>query len=137
MRIAPAHFKIIEHELFNYDNTKAEVSMIKDEIIDAPPLPMSEQVNIVRGGVSNPTLAKTEKLLSNAVLAHMDRTVRAIDRALIMLDEQHHEIFDLRYRQGKNWREIVTVMPISERHYFRKRREIIITVAVQLGYISP
>ncbi len=135
--LAPAQFKIIEHELFNYDDTKAELEALKDQVINAPPPPPDERANVINGSVSNPTLTKTEKILSNSVITHMDRTVRAIEAALMLLDEQHNEIFEYRYRQGKNWREIVSVMPISERHYFRKRREIILAVAVQLGFVNP
>ena len=110
---------------------------MKDEIIDAPPKPISEQSNTQRTQVSDPTFNKTAVLCSNVTLQYMERTIKAIDTALMRLDELHNEIFELRYRQGKNWRQIISEVPVSERQYFRKRREIILAVAVQLGLADP
>ena len=110
---------------------------MKDEIIGSPPLPVGEQENIQRTTVSDPTFNKTATLCSNVTLQYMERTVKAIDTALMRLDEIHNEIFELRYRQDKNWRQIISEVPISERQYFRKRSEIIFMVAVQLGLADP
>ena len=110
---------------------------MKDEIIGSPPLPVGEQDNIQRSTVSDPTFSKTAVLTSNVTLQYMERTIKAIDTALMRLDEIHNEIFEMRYRQGKNWRQIISEVPVSERQYFRKRREIILAVAVQLGLADP
>ena len=110
---------------------------MKDEIIDTPPKPACEQDNIQRTTVSDPTHNKAAKICSNVTLQYMERTIKAIDTALMRLDEIHNEIFEQRYRQGKNWRQIISEVPVSERQYFRKRREIILAVAVQLGLADP
>ena len=110
---------------------------MKDEIIGSPPLPVGERENIQRSTVSDPTFSKTALLCSNVTLQYMERTIKAIDTALMRLDELHNEIFEMRYRQNKNWRQIISEVPVSERQYFRKRREIILAVAVQLGLADP
>ena len=110
---------------------------MKDEIIGSPPLPISEQVNIQRSAVSDPTHNKTATLCSNVTLQYMERTVKAIDRALMQLDEIHNEIFEHRYRKNKNWRQTLSEICIGQDTYFKKRREIIIAVAMQLGLADP
>ena len=110
---------------------------MKDEIIGSPPLPVGERENIQRSTVSDPTFSKTAVLCSNVTLQYMERTIKAIDRALIQLDELHNEIFEQRYRQNKNWRQTLSEVCIGQDTYFKKRRELIIAVAMQLGFIDP
>lgn len=133
LKIPPAYFKMIEFELYNYDNTKEEIAALKDEIIGSPPLPAAEQDNVQRTTVSDPTFSKVATMTTNVTLLYMERTIKAIDRALMRLSESHNEIFDLKYRQGKNWKQVISETYISERHYFRQRRELIEAVAMQMG----
>ncbi len=135
-RIAPAYFKVVEHELYNYDATVNEVDRLRDEHINTPPVPPHESINIQRTESSNPTHDKAYKIMSNSVIAHMDRTINAIDKALIQLDEMHNEIFELKYRQGKNWRQIIDIAHMGQDTFFRKRRELIYQVAVNMGFIN-
>ncbi len=128
---------MIEFELYNYDNTKEEIEAIKDEIIGGSPLPVGEQDNVQRTTVSDPTFTKAAVLTTNVTLLYMERTVKAIDRALMHLDEIHNEIFEHRYRQGKNWRQALTELCIGQDTYFKRRREIIFAVAAQMGLIQP
>ena len=128
---------MIEFELYNYDNTKEEIEAIKDEIIGGSPLPVGEQNNVQRTTVSDPTFTKAAVLTTNVTLLYMERTVKAIDRALMHLDEIHNEIFEHRYRQQKNWRQSLCELYISQDTYFKRRREIIHAVAAQLGLALP
>jgi len=134
--LAPAYFKMVEHELFNYDVTKAEIERLKDEIINKPPV-AGEQERVQESEVSNPTERKGLRLVSNTALLHMERTVGAIERALMQLEEEHNEIFELRYRQGLSWREVLSQTYMAQNSYFRKRRELVNAVAVNLGLILP
>ena len=110
---------------------------MKDEIIGGSPLPISEKDNIQRSTISDPTFSKATVLTTNVTLLYMERTVRAIDRALMQLDELHNEIFEHRYRKNKNWRQTLSELCITQNTYFRKRREIIFAVAAQFGFICP
>lgn len=100
-------------------------------------MPVGEQENIQRTTVSDPTFNKTATLCSNVTLQYMERTVKAIDRALMHLDEIHNEIFEQRYRQNKNWRQSIIELYIGQDTYFKKRRELIRAIAMQLGFIDP
>ena len=128
---------MIEHELYNYDSTREVIEALKDEIIGSPPLPIGDQDNIQRTTVSDPTHAKAVKLTTNATLLYMERTIKEIDRALMVLGEDHNEIFELKYRQGKSWQAVADEIPVSRETYFRKRRDIILTVACNLGIANP
>jgi hypothetical protein len=110
---------------------------MKDEIIGGSPLPISEKDNIQRSTISDPTFSKAAVLTANITLLYMERTVNAIDRALMRLDEVHNEIFEYKYRRSWNWRQIVCEMCISERQYFKKRKELIMMVAEYMGMKNP
>ena len=137
MRMPPAYFNVIEHELYNYDYTKEQVGQMRDEIIVGVPAMPSEGDRVQSNRISKPTEKKGVALASNVALVSMERTVKAIDRALLLLGEEHNELFELRYRQKQNWRTTVCEMGMPERTYFRKRRELVYAVAVQLGLASP
>ena len=125
----------MEHELYNYEETKLEIGRLKEEIINTPPTPIHERTGAQKTGVSDPTNRKTEKILSCATIAHMEKTIRVIERALMQLDEIHNEIFELKYRKGRSWQMVIIDMSISQSQYFKKRRELVILVARGLGYI--
>jgi RinA family phage transcriptional activator len=127
---------VIEHELYNYDETKREIEQLKNELIETPPTPMHERMDIQNSEISDPTHSKAYKILSNTFITHMERTVRAIDRSLAQLDEIHNEIFELKYRQGKSWQIISIDMSISRPQYFKKRRELVRQVAYNMGFIN-
>jgi len=62
--------------------------------------------------------------------------VRAVDRALEMLTTSHRELFNLKYKDCEQWPDITIYMGISDRTYYRMRRELVITVGQQLGLIN-
>ena len=130
MRLTRAVFKYIEHELYNYDATIKEMEAIQEDIIFAAPL---KETIPSAGFISDPTANKATKLVTNTALARMARTVSAIDKALARLTDDHRAIFELKYRQGMNWRQICATIPTSERSYFRQRRELVQMVALELG----
>lgn len=130
MKLPRAVFRYIEHELYNYDNTLNEIQRIRDEIIDA--LPVRETIPDA-GYISDPTAKKATKLVTNTVLVRMTRTVAAIDKALARLSDNHRALFDLKYRQDLSWQQVCQELPVSERTYFRIRRELVHMVATELG----
>ena len=134
-KIAPAHFKMIEHELYNYDDTVKRLELLKEQIIESGVT--GENVRVQTGRISNPTLAKAIDLLTNTEVQYLSWVVRAVNTALLLLDEDHNEIYVHRYRQKKNWRQTLSEMYISQDTYFKKRRELIQMVAVQLGITKP
>lgn len=124
-------FKYIEHELYNYDEIKQSLVEIREDVLEGSPPPPDGTPNL-KGQVVKPTEIKILKLSTPAIL-HMERTIRAIDRALNRLDDTHRHLFELKYRQELNWQKVCMTMPISERTYFRARGELVGQVAEELG----
>lgn len=132
MRVDKSVFKYIEYELYAYEQTKKEVESYKEYIIEGTP------TMDVRGGsgISDSTASKSIKLLSSAFLLKTERTIKAIDKSLEMLGEKHKKLFELKYLDCLPWREVYLEMNISDRTYFRLRRELVIIVGMQLGLIK-
>ena len=133
MKLDRAVFRYIEHELYNYDETKKEIEELREDIIERAPL--KETVPNM-GYISDPTARKALKLVSSTAIARMERTVRAIERALARLSDDHRQLFELKYRQCLPWKRVCELMPVSERTYFRLRRELVIMVAFEMGLLN-
>ena len=137
-KLDKAVFRYIEYELYNYESTKKEIEFLREQIMNSSPRTKATDEEQVQGGQqSNPTEQKGMRLTTNAVLLNMIKVVECIDNAFRFLDEEHHTIYQKKYKEGKHWQQIITEMPISQDTYFRKRREIVYAVAVQMGKISP
>lgn len=131
MQINRAIFRYIEHEMYCYQHTKKEIKLCRDEIINGSHKPDVGG----KSGISDPTANKSITLASSAFLAKAERTISAIDKSLDMLRPEHHQLFDLRYIDGRPWREVYLEMNVSDRTYFRLRRELVETVGLQLGLL--
>lgn len=130
MKLEKSVFRYIEHELYNYKYTLKTIEDLRENIIDAAPL--RETVPSV-GFISDPTARKVTKLVTNTALARMTRTVTAIERALDRLNQDHRAIFELKYCQSLPWKKVCDELPVSERTYFRLRRELVYMVALEMG----
>ncbi len=136
-RLESAVFRYVEHELYNYDWTKNEIREMREDILNstnAPELKPEKMGKYMSGDV---TFSKVARLTSNVALIRMQETVMAIEKALKLLSEQHAEVFEYKYRQNMDYRRIVMEMPTSQDTYFRKRRELVRAVAVQMGLMNP
>lgn len=133
LRIPPAVFRYIEHELYNQDEIRQELQRIKADIIEG-----SSAVNHSGGrtGPGDPTGSKVVKLVSSPSILAMERSTRAVDKALQMLNEDHRMLYELKYRQRLSWQEVCDAMPCSERTYFRLRSKLVLTVGANLGVIN-
>lgn len=133
MRIPPAVFRYIEHELYNYDQTRRELEHGREDIIH-----QAHQLAAGGGssGPGDPTGSRAIKLVSTPTLMQMERVISAIDTALRMLGDEHCLMFELRYRQGLNWQAICRELPTSQATYFRLRRQLVETVGLNLGLLK-
>ena len=68
MRARPAVFRYVEHELYNYDNTLAEMQNLREGIIEAPTQRGSSGYR-VRKQIQ--PLGKATQLVTNTALARM------------------------------------------------------------------
>ena len=133
MRIERRVFRYVEYELYNYDITKKELERCREEILESSPSPPEIKVQSGRG---DPTAKKVEKLLTSTYIARAEQTINAIERSLNMLTDLHRMLFKLKYQDCLPWQEVTIELEISERTYFRIRRELVVMVAQQLGLIN-
>jgi RinA family phage transcriptional activator len=129
-RLNKAYWRYIENELYNYDDTKELIVNLREDIINHTP---TKELVPGTGYVSDPTARKATKLVSSKAIARMMTVIKAIDKALARLTDDHRAIFELKYRQALPWQQVCQELPTSERSYFRLRRELILMVAYELG----
>lgn len=132
MRINKSVFRYIEFELYNYQETKRELARYKEEILESTNIP---EVN-VQTMPGNVTESKAIKITSSTFVMRAEKTIKAIDKALAILGEQHWRIFKLKYCDCMPWQEVVINMDISDRQYFKLRRELVIAVGQNLGLLN-
>ena len=132
MRINKSIFRYIEHELYNYEQTKKDLQLYREQVLEGTPRPdVSSQT-----GPSDITQSKAVKLTSSAFVIQSERILNAIDKSLTILGDRHKELFKLKYQLGVSWPNITIDMGISDRTYYRLRRELVITVGQHLGLIN-
>ena len=134
MRIDKSLFKYIEYELFNYEITKKDIRLCRDSIINASPVAGETKDKYT---ISDSTGNKGINLATNTFILNAEKTIDAIDKALKQLSDKHRELFNLRYQQFIPWNELYLEMNISDRTYYRLRRELITQVAINLGKVNP
>ncbi|RKL62317.1 hypothetical protein DXT63_11850 [Thermoanaerobacteraceae bacterium SP2] len=110
MKLDKAVFNFIEHELCNVEKYSKRLQDM-DSISE---------------------ISFTE-IVSCAEAAHMWRIIRAAAKALEVLNEGHRKLYELLYVQNKPWQRTCAEMHVSERTFFRLRRELIVAVAANLG----
>lgn len=132
MRIDKSIFRYIEHELYNYEETKKELARYREEILEGTPF---QEVS-VQTNPGNPTAQKAIKLTSSAFVVQAEKVISAIERSLAILGERYKELFYYKYQKGLPWQEVILEMDISDRTYFRWRRELVAMVGQQLGLLN-
>ncbi len=129
-------FRYIEFELYQYEENKKMIEQIRDDILYQYGQPYARDgVKTQRAAPGDPTGQAALKLITTSALAHAERTARAIEEALARLTGQHRAIFEKQYQEKKPWRKICTELNICESGYFKKRRELVFMVGVQMGLI--
>lgn len=134
MNIKRANFRMIEAELYCYEESKEQLELLRKEIIESTP---SQEIN-VKTGPGDPTQTKVIKLLNSREIIEMERRLKAIDKAIEILKTSnepkkykllHMKYFERRYTDVG----ICMELGISERTFYRWRREIIELIANFLG----
>lgn len=135
MKIPRAVFRYVEHELYSYEQTKKEIQELREDILEDRPA-LIEIASISKAGyISDPTSSKVTRLLTSKALKKMVDNIRAIDRALSRLTDEHRRLFMLKYSQALPWQNVRREMPVSDRTYFRMRGELVLMVAAEMGLI--
>ena len=134
MNIKRANFKMIEAELYCYEESKRQLELLREEIIESTP---TQEVN-VKTGPGDPTQTKAIKLVNSREIIEMERRLKAIDKAIEILktsnEPRKYELLHMKYFE-RRYTDVGICMElgISERTFYRWRREIIELIANFLG----
>ncbi|GMG96835.1 DUF1492 domain-containing protein [Tepidimicrobium xylanilyticum] len=134
MNIKRANFKMIEAELYCYHESKKQLELLREEIIESTP----QQEVSVKSGPGDPTQTKAIKLVNNREIIEMERRLKAIDKAIEVLktsnESRKYELLKMKYFE-RRYTDVGICMElgISERTFYRWRREIIELIANFLG----
>jgi RinA family phage transcriptional activator len=135
------NFKLIEEEIKNYHEVKKQLEEKKLDIIEA------SSIRDIFGGkmhttklASNPTLAKTEKILLSKAIMEVERRIEAIKYAIeiFKLDKEPAKIklIEMHYWQRELTPEgVCKKLYISYATFRRWRREFIELIANRLGWL--
>ena len=137
-KIPPAIFKFVEHELYNYEDTKQDLRELKEDIAESGlgNLDYDDFSSTESYPSGSSTETATVDIIQNKVAKRMSNTIRYIDKAIQELDEEKVRLYIKKYRQNKSWQTIVEEMPISQSTFFRYRKEIVRKVAKKMGLIN-
>ena len=137
-KIPPAIFKFVEHELYNYEDTKQDLRELKEDIAESGlgNLDFDDFSSTESYPSGSSTETATVDIIQNKVAKRMSNTIRYIDKAIQELDEEKVRLYIKKYRQNKSWQTIVEEMPISQSTFFRYRKEIVRKVAKKMGLIN-
>lgn len=126
-------FKYVERELFHYDHTLQDILALRQSIMASAPSP-SREVIPGTGYTSDPTARQAIRLAESKELRRKVETIEAIKGAINLLSAEHQMIFQMRYREKKPWQEVREKLAVSERTYFRMRRELVLAVGAEMGH---
>ena len=131
MKINNSIFKYVEHELYNYEQTKKDLGLYKESIIESTP---KSEVPVM-SALSDTTASKVIKMTESTFVLKLERVSKAIETGLSRLSNNHKKLFKLKYINCLPMKEIYLEMNISDRSYYRIRREVVIAVAQQMGLL--
>ena len=128
------HEKIyVEGELRYYASRKKMIKEVEECIIAETPI---REVCIAPTGYSNVVMNKVFQLIDYRMLERWKETISAIDKSLLLLLDEHRELFDKFFIKKMHYRQVYLDMHISQAEFFRIRKDITISVGISLGIIS-
>lgn len=134
MSVAKANFRMIEAELYCYHESKKSLELMREEIIESTP----EAGEKVQTGLGKTTEVKAIKLVNNREIIEIQRRLSAIDKAIEILktsnEPRKYELLEKKYFE-KRLTDIGIQLDLnlSERTFYRWRREIVELIANYLG----
>ena len=132
MRINKAVFRYIEFELYNYEQTKKDLELERERILESSPC----QEVAVQSDLGDATANKAIKLTTSANIIKNERVINSIDKAISILGDKYKKIFELKYIDDRPPKEVWLMMGVSAETYYRYRRELITMVGQVLGLLN-
>lgn len=134
MSIEKANFRAIEAELYGYLDTKRELELMEEEILEGSPF---QEVAVQSGTTGDTTANKAIKLASSKELLEVRRRINAIEKALFTLQQNETKLrlLQMKYFERKFTDQgIMMELHISDRTFYRWRREIVQLIGSYLGW---
>ena len=132
MRINKAVFRYIEFELYNYEQTKKDLELERERILESSPY----QVVAVQSDIGDTTANKAIKLTTSASIIKDERVIKSIDKAISILGDKHSKLFKLKYIDCRPPKEVWLLLGVSDMTYYRYRRELIAMVGQIMGLVN-
>jgi RinA family phage transcriptional activator len=127
----------IEAEIRDYHNTRKALDELREDILNESPGPPD---GMPRGsGTSDPTLHRTQRLLTCRQVQYYSRVLGALSAVLDNLPPEKYKLVELTY-----WTQPQPLTPVGialklncgKRTYYRWREEICEAVARELGMLK-
>lgn len=133
MRIDKKVYKYIDYELQHYEENKKELERLREEILDARPVPADGQP---RGNsTGNPTERKAMELISSTALLKIESTIKAIEKVYEQLADDYKMFFYWNYKRNAGIVKTCQEVNIAEKTYYRWRDSIVYNVGMELGLL--
>lgn len=136
IKIRRGAFQHVEAELYVYHDTLKEIARLRDEILHASPEP-----NRTGGGRSNTPSDSTglaaTRLATNKRLNTLTEVAEAIKGVYDSLTPDKQKLVRLRYwtkPQLLTWDGVAMELHVSRRQAMRWRDEIVLAIALRLGW---
>jgi RinA family phage transcriptional activator len=137
-RIRQANLRVIEAEIRNYHQTVRDLREL-EEAVALPGAVGDPAEHVVRTQPGDPTPARAHRMMTSTQLLEIRRRVEAIEYMLRVVkaspEPARYKLIELAYWDGRyTVMGICDRLKISERTYYRWRREILGLVAEKLGW---
>ena len=122
-------FRATEEELFRHEENLRRYRLRKWEITSCRP-PAMERVDGSRTVCA--LEATVERLMEDRRMKHLEERIVPVECAVSLLKDRNPELYrlvELKYFHKLSMPEVMAEMAVSEREYYRKRREAIELVA--------
>lgn len=143
-KIEQLNFKTIEAELYGYHDTKRELELMEEEILEGT---VYQEVAVQTGTTADTTANKAVKLLSSKAILEVRRRIGAIDKAMDILRSQRTEVkpekeykdklrlLEMKYFERKfTDKGIMAELNIEKTTFYNWKKEIVSLVSLYLGW---
>ena len=120
--------KRYDYNCINILNIKSDIYSIETANNDGQPKPKFNKTDTV--------LAKIIQVEENEAIQKAIREYKAVRNALLLLNKDCNYIFEKVFREQKSKWEVMDQYGMSERTFFRKKRELIHTVNKELKKLA-
>lgn len=133
-KIEHSNFKMIEAELYCYQESKKELELMEEEILESTAY---QEVAVQSGTTGDTTANKALKLVSSREILEVKRRLGAIEKAINILkcgDEKKLKLLEMKYFERRYTDQgIANELFIDRATFYRWRNEIISLIATYLG----